>query len=1111
MKRLAIYFFFDKDGIAREYNYYFVKSLRDVASHVFIVVNGELTEQSRVRFHSISDTLLERKNIGFDVWAYKEALEEIGWDTLKAYDELILCNFTSYGPIYPFEEMFTQMEKRSCSFWGVTKHPEQSNYLLPNKQGWIHEHLMSHFIVIRRDMFTSDAFQRYWNNMRPIKTKVESTAYHETQFTKYFEELGYKSDAYVDLEKYKGRVNNATIFLPDELILKNRCPLVKRRAFFFPSYNNILDVSEGHHSAKLLPYIKKTGYNINMIWDDILETQNISDVINNLHLNYIINEEENKNNSKLIAFFITVRQIFQWDILKEHLSRLGTNCTVFILADNELTEIITDFSHCSDASLKFISINEDIYETINNAAICCYDYDYICCLDAANVNTKLLISREDFYNKLCENLFSSGIYVNNILSKFEDDERLGLVLPFPATAGIHFADIPIREKLRYDYVKRIVRQNLPDLKTDDKLLTRETAFICKREVFCNIVKAYQKLPTNTRKEFIAYLYPSIAQSTGYYTAYVQSEFQARINATNSLFSIRSIISDVYSHIHPLDWSLRGLRTAIAKHCSYGQTDKKAQEKLHFKDIRKLFLNYIKQKFKFERKKQNERKIAHAHLRYLEYAAGRVIVFVTSNVNFLPECYLECGINKFYAKRDLSSAQKMLLDYLQERGVIGAFFEIPCNRVINKKILLKKSKTESFYLSWVGPVCYNALDFRERHLTTRIASNCLFIEKKLHSFFRIIFDKSYSFKEKLLYIFLKVNWIHKYNLFSENMSAADNSFELFKFAYEKNKNCYFVARKEVKESIKDKLLAKHILVYNSFAHIWKMIFSCKWITSFSLRLEMMPSRKLLDIHYSCIPSKWYFVPHGITIGDKIAIMVHKYSWDNPHMTLCCCNREAQQFSSWFEFRNTVVSGAPRMDKWLHAELDSKLIVVFFTWRYALSGISEHDFRHTKYYLRIMEIMEMLASEYPDRSIQYVFHHEVVRNGFDHVIKHNIKAQNVEYIYFNTQEGPSTFNRVFKTAKYLITDFSSVGYDFAYKDNSITIHYVEPAFISGHYPIEDEFFKIQLGQAVFSINELKNALMLTKPTEDMRQRKASLYQWTQGSNCERAYNIIFKDRS
>ena len=58
--------------------------------------------------------------------AYKEGLERIDYNSQDLYDEVLLVNQTCYGPVFPFSELFGEMEKRDCDFWGVSAHAEMT-------------------------------------------------------------------------------------------------------------------------------------------------------------------------------------------------------------------------------------------------------------------------------------------------------------------------------------------------------------------------------------------------------------------------------------------------------------------------------------------------------------------------------------------------------------------------------------------------------------------------------------------------------------------------------------------------------------------------------------------------------------------------------------------------------------------------------------------------------------------------------------------------------------------------------------------------------------------------------------------------------------------------
>ena len=101
MKRLGIYFFFDKDGIVDKYVDYVLEDLTKHVDKLIVVCNGQLNEQGRKTFEKFTGNIIVRENKGFDVWAYKTAIDSEGWNKLIEYDEIILMNYTIMGPVYP--------------------------------------------------------------------------------------------------------------------------------------------------------------------------------------------------------------------------------------------------------------------------------------------------------------------------------------------------------------------------------------------------------------------------------------------------------------------------------------------------------------------------------------------------------------------------------------------------------------------------------------------------------------------------------------------------------------------------------------------------------------------------------------------------------------------------------------------------------------------------------------------------------------------------------------------------------------------------------------------------------------------------------------------------
>ena len=64
LKRLVIFFFYDGEGVADKYVFYFLKELRKNSDELCVVCNGELTDDSRRAFDAASADVSSRLSSG---------------------------------------------------------------------------------------------------------------------------------------------------------------------------------------------------------------------------------------------------------------------------------------------------------------------------------------------------------------------------------------------------------------------------------------------------------------------------------------------------------------------------------------------------------------------------------------------------------------------------------------------------------------------------------------------------------------------------------------------------------------------------------------------------------------------------------------------------------------------------------------------------------------------------------------------------------------------------------------------------------------------------------------------------------------------------------------
>lgn len=293
MKRLGIYFFFDKQGIVDRYVDYVLQDFHQHVEKLIVVCNGELNEEGRKLFEKYTSDIIVRENKGFDVWAYKTALDSEGWDKLVTYDEVILMNYTIMGPVYPLQEMFDTMDQRTeLDFWGITKSFSLDSAIAQElwqcPYGHIPQHIQSSFMSFRRSIVSSTVFQKYWDEMPMIKTYHESGGKHEQFITKYFEENGFQWDCYTNYDDMdeKSFTSCPLIVAPLEVVKKRRSPFFKRRTFFTTK----LDYEQSVPMAKeFLDFLEQeTSYDTSMIYCNLIRTCNQRDLVENFLLFHIV-------------------------------------------------------------------------------------------------------------------------------------------------------------------------------------------------------------------------------------------------------------------------------------------------------------------------------------------------------------------------------------------------------------------------------------------------------------------------------------------------------------------------------------------------------------------------------------------------------------------------------------------------------------------------------------------------------------------------------------------------------------------------------------------------------------------------------------------------------
>ena len=574
VNRLGIYFFYDKQGVVDDYVLLMLNELKNNCSEICIVVNGILTEESKEKLLKYVGTknLVLRDNKGFDVWAYKTALELYGWEKLSAFDEMVLMNFTLMGPLYPFSEMFSEMNKKDLDFWGITKH-----HGLPydpfgtSKLGYIPEHIQSSFICVRKAMLSSSQFQQYWAKMKSISSYQEAIGCHEAIFTKTFNDYGFKSDVYVETDDLKPYTDYPLMIKAKELVENRRCPVFKRK-IFSNFYTEFLQTTIGEPAVELLDYIKEHElYDINLIWDNILRVDNMADIKARLHLNYILPKDEviNKvdtSNTK-VALIIHIYYADQIPSCKKYMESMPENADIIITTPikENVTLLNEAFSKWGDrVKILFIeNRGRDVSSLLVAARPYVSSYDLICFAhDKKTTQIPPYSAGEGFSYKCFENILGSRNYVKNVIETFVSEPRLGMLAPPPPNHAGFFRVYGNEWLVNYVNTKKLAGELDLHVDLDEKkepMAPLGTMFWFRPEALKDLFTKewkYEDFPEEPNKmdgtilHAIERVYGYAAQNQGYYFGWCFTDKYACIEMTNLHYMLHSVTETALNKLGP---------------------------------------------------------------------------------------------------------------------------------------------------------------------------------------------------------------------------------------------------------------------------------------------------------------------------------------------------------------------------------------------------------------------------------------------------------------------------------------------------------------------------------------------------------------------------------
>lgn len=536
--RCGIFLFFDKDGIVDDYVIHMLRDLKRHMRYLLVVCNGFVTTEGLSKLKSETDEILLRANLGLDVGGYRDGLFYLGFKELANYDELILFNYTFFGPLDSFDAMFEEMNTRDVDFWGITKHhmlDREHNPVPGIRYGYMPDHLQSHFFAIRSSMFLSYQYKDFMINMRNPQNYNESICGYEVIFTKYFADMGFVWDVYSNTDSYRDYVYNPMMYRAKEMIRDLNCPIIKRRAFF-TDYRDVLINTCGETSIEAFEYIRKyTPYDEVLIWDNILRLENLRDVHRQMHFNYVLpkNEKYDSVSNRKYSIWIIVQSTKNLFYYYEYFDSLE-GMDIYLIGEMDKIETVVQFLPKCNLCIRKMPVDKSYYGILSEISDYEGKYDYAGVLTIQDPQEDSSAAYQAW-----DNTIGSKEFMHNIVCTFENNIRLGLLLP---PTPIHGSWI---EKIGDGWMG--CHSELLDILSEcgikvNTKVSSEPLFPVQGcfWIRVNLLKKFRKLVCKKEYSNSACLLsiPFIMQSQHYYTGIVYTDEYVSSEITNQVYMLR---------------------------------------------------------------------------------------------------------------------------------------------------------------------------------------------------------------------------------------------------------------------------------------------------------------------------------------------------------------------------------------------------------------------------------------------------------------------------------------------------------------------------------------------------------------------------------------------
>lgn len=345
-------------------------------------------------------------------------------------------------------------------------------------------------------------------------------------------------------------------------------------------------------------------------------------------------------------------------------------------------------------------------------------------------------------------------------------------------------------------------------------------------------------------------------------------------------------------------------------------------------------------------------------------------------------------------------------------------------------------------------------------------------------------------------------------------ARDNGYHFFRYMRKQHPeiDCYYVIDKHSPDRKRIEALGEAV-EYRSFRH-YLLLFGARYLVSTHI-MGFTPNRGFYNyiqtrIERKVLRGKTVFLQHGIT-KDNLSYLYQ----ENTKLDLFICGAKPEYeyiAKNWhYQHDEVQYTGLARFDS-LHEQKIKRQILIMPTWRKWLkypANANKKSILDSPYFQSWCGLLKSpglaeLAEQY---GVQFVFYpHSEMQEYINQFETASEKIILADFAHFDVQQ-------LLKESLLLITDYSSVFFDFAYMNKPVLFYqFDEDEYRANHYA--QGYFDYRRDGFGEVVTEEKALLELTEQylesscslKESYQKRIEGFFPLHDVSNCERIYHAI-----